>query len=496
MDSGCVSSPKTTAHWDEPDFTTATDVVPVRVPLERVEIGRHRYVAGDLGDLELVYKLESSALCVNCGVRGLGGASPPASFSVTDISAADLSLVTVIPGSLESMVVRLMLETEEPIQCLIRPSNREETLSQKATVSDDMTQEDYASQTEREERELQVVEKVHSRILIVTASVHEAGHLRDVLLFLKGGYTGKVAPNAMFLNPKTPAGEDTDAVVSLQSSSDNQPVVSEATSSMTFLESLPVWARYVPWWVYSRNVRISIQNVLFFYSLFSIVWALWQLYRNVHIIQHVLQPIIAVIKEVYLASVIDAFDWCLAVFTEFWMSYLSPLNVLQALLLAPVLQAVVQLRNIFLPLGRLLYYILLGLWRCLPNTQLLAALKNLFVAVYSIATVLGQLLWDVMHHLMRPVQLIWQGLLNSRIAVGSLDLNRIKLSWVMNLIVGSVRAIGSGVAKLCGYTSRRRKLKMAKTHQYMSPVRQTRSSTVHPLTPVYYSSPLAKTGST
>ena len=52
--------------------------------------------------------------------------------------------------------------------------------------------------------------------------------------------------------------------------------------------------------MYSLNVRISIQNVLFLYSLFSVVWAFWQLYRNVDIIQHVLEPIIVVLKEVYL----------------------------------------------------------------------------------------------------------------------------------------------------------------------------------------------------
>ena len=489
-----------TAHWDEPDFITATDVLPVRVPLERVEIGRHRYVAGELGDLELVYELESSVLSVNCGVSGLDGASLPASFRIMDISAADLSLVTVIPGSLESMVVRLMLETEEPVQCLVRSSSgeqSEEASPPKPTItSTERTKEDDGDPTTKEEERVpQVVRRVHSRIVIATASVHEAGHLRDVLLFLKGGYTGKVSPNAMFLNPKTPAAkEETDVAVSLQGSTEDQP--EPVTSSITFLESLPVWARYVPWWVYSRNVRISIQNVLFLYSLFSVVWALWQLYRNVHIIQHVLEPIIAGVKEVYLASVIEAFDLCLAMFTEFWMRYLSPLNVLQALLLTPVLQVMVQVKSIFLPLGRFLYYILLGFWQCLPNTQILAALKNLFTGVYGVVVVFGHGLWDVLGNLTRPVQLIWQGILNSRIAVGSLDLNRIKLSWVINLIVSSFRAIGNGVAKLCGYTSRRRKLKMAKQHPYTSPVRQTRSSSVHPLTPVYYSSPLAKASPT
>ena len=479
------------AHWDEPDFTTATDVLPVRVPLERVEIGRHKYVAAELGDLELLYELDSSRLHLNCGVCGLDGASPPAAFCITDISAADLSLATVVPGSLESMVARLMLETEDPIQCSVR---LQQATSQSRDAPHTSSMGADCGDSETEEGESKVV---HSRIVIMTASVHEAGHLRDILLFLKGGYTGKVAPDTMFVNPRPPAmkgsNDETDTAVT-EGTSDPAVIPEATTGSITFLESLPIWARYVPWWVYSRNVRISIQNILFLYSLFSVVWAFWQLYRNVHVIQHVLQPIIAVLKEVYLASVIDVFDWLFALFTEFWMRFLSPLNVLQALLLTPVLHTLVQLKSIFLPLGRLLYYLLIGLWHCLPNTHILTSLKTLFLAVYSVAEVLGHVLWDVVRHLMRPVHLIWQGFLNSRVAVGSLDFNRLKLSWVVNLVVGSIKAIGNGVAKLCGYTSRRRKLRMAKSHQYTSPVRQARSS-VHPRTPVYYSSPLAKASS-
>ena len=488
----CSSTTPAGAHWDESDFTTAADVVPVRVPLERVEIGRHKYMATELGELELLYELESSSLTVNCTVSREDGTSPPSSFRITDISAADLSLATVIPGSLESMVARLMLETEEPVQYTVLPLQNP---SQSRGTAKEERDSDETKSPGTKEGETLAVKTVHSRIVIMTASVHEAGHLRDVLLFLKGGYTGKVSPDAMFVNPnnKPTVSDETDTAVSVGKVA-SDPQEENIAGSITFLESLPVWSRYIPWWVYSRNVRISIQNILFLYSLFSVVWAFWQLYRNVDIIQHVLEPIIAVLKEVYFASIIEVFDWLLAVFTEFWMRFLSPLNILQALLLTPILHTAVQLKTVFLPLGRFLYYVLISVWQCLPNTQILASLKSFFLTVYGVGGVLGQLLWDVVYHLTKPVNLIWQGFLNSRIAVGSLDLNRLKLSWVVNLVVGSVKAISNGVAKLCGYTSRRRKLQMAKSHQYLSPVRQTRSS-VHPLTPVYYSSPLSKASS-
>lgn len=488
------------AHWDEANFTTATDVLPVRVPLERVEIGRWKYVATDLGDLELLYELESSSLRVNCGVRGVSRDTPPAIFRVCDISAADLSLSTVIPGSLESMVARLVLETEEPLECSV--SKRDRGDDGKRLNSDhgvDTSCDSSPNNKEREsgshegskteEEERAHVKMVHSRIVVMTASVHEAGHLRDILLFLKGGYSGKVSPDSLFLSPQSAhrGKDETDA-----SLLDQSGIGTSQNHGMTFLEALPVWARYVPWWVYSRNVRISIQNVLFLYSLFSVIWAFWQLYRNVDVIQNVLEPIIAALKDVYLASIIEVFDMCLAVFTEFWMRFLSPLNIIQALLLAPVLQALVQLKVVFLPLAQLMYSILYTVWQCLPNTQLLSSLRSLFVSLYGIAFSFGQALWMVGVHLTRPVQYIWQGVLNSRIAVGSLDLKRLKISWVLNLMMGSLRSIGNGVAKLCGYTSRKRKLMRAKRHptQFISPTH--RQPSVHPRTPVYYSSPLTK----
>lgn len=464
------------SHWDETDFTTATDVLPVRVPLERVEIGSWKYVSTDLSDLELLYELESSNLCIRCSVRGQNGKKPPATFRVLDISAADLSLVTVIPGSLESMVTRLVLETEEHIECTVH--GPKDDILEGTSVPPTQTNSVNSKRGSQ-------VKVIHSRIVVMTASVHEAGHLRDILLFLKGGYSGKVAPDTMFINPNSSEqGSDDIDIAS------DQSILPDTKNSITFLESLPVWARYVPWWVYSRNVRISIQNILFIYSLFSVVWAFWQLYRNVDVIQHVLEPIIAVLKEVYLASIIEVFDWFLAVFTELWMRFLSPLNILQALLLTPFLQSLVQLKTIFLPLAQVLYSILLTVWRCLPNTQLLVSIKSLVMDLYGIICVLGHTLWVVLSHLTRPVHIIWQGVLNSRIAVGSLDLNRLKLSWVINLTMGSFRAIGNGVAKLCGYTSRRRKLLRVK-QQYLSPVQHVRSP-VHPRTPVYYSSPLTK----
>ena len=486
--------PVTSAHWDEADFMTATDVLPVQVALERLEIGRWKYVGTifeqESSDLELLYELESSDLLIKCNVRGHDGTGPPATFRMRDVSAADLSLVCVVPGSLESMVARLVLETEEPIEYSVcglesEESKEEPEGSVSASGKGDRRSSDDDDTKQREKE----VKTLNSRIVVLTASVHETGHLRDILLFLKGGYAGKVSPDALYLSPKSSrkAHESTDSTNASDLSRIN------GNQQITFLESLPFWVRYIPWWVYSRNMRISIQNVFFIYSLFSVIWASWQLYRNVNVIHHVLEPIIVALRDVYLSSVMEISDWVLALLTDFWMRFLSPLNILQGLLLAPVLQAAIQLRTIFLPLVQALYSVVMMAWRCLPNTQLLTALRNLALGLYSIACALGQNLWLVMAALTKPLYFIWQTILNSRVAVASLDLNRIKLSWVVNLVTGSARAIGLGMAKLFGYTSNRRKVIRAQQHpsQYLhSP--SPRHVSKHPRMPVYYSSPLTK----
>lgn len=495
----CHPSPKPSAtpasQWDETDFITATDVVPLQVSLERVEIGRWKYIGTELDDLEMLYELESSDLLIKCCIRGTDGVAPPATFRVRDVSAADLSLTSVVPGSLESMVARLVVETESPIDYTAHGVCDEEgdvkTAKPKA-ASVKASGEKGGRDVTVDERE--EVKELDSRIVVMTASIYEAGHMRDILLFLKGGYAGKVSPDALFFSPNVEGkrekeGEEGDSAENIV---DGTAPLNNEGPQITFMEPLPFWVQYIPWWVYSRGVRRSIQKIIFLYSFFSVMWALWQLYRHVNVIHDVLEPIIAALR-IYLSSVMEMFDWFFAIFTDFWMRFLSPLNILQGILLAPLLQALLQLKTIFMPIVQFFLPLFTPLWRCLTNSQLLSALRALFVGLYELVRILGQSLWTVLVVVTKPLYLLWQSLLNSRIAVASLDLRRLKVSWVASLVMGSVRAIGTGSAKLFGYHRTKQKQSKAKKHpSQFFPSPSPRAVGKHPRMPVYYSSPLTK----
>ena len=463
-------------EWEETD----ADMFPFGVCLDRVEIGRWKYVATDWKDLELLYELESSDLLIKCSVRGTDGAAPPAIFRVQDMSAADLSLVTVVPGSLESMVARLVVETEEPVIYKVSSDRDSKTTEEKSFSEEAVGKEESdfpggeedlslaaagdapggnGDSTDKERNEDQ--KNLNARILVVTAPVHEASRLRDILLFVKGGSEEKVTPDSTFLSPKVAPKEKEEIA-----SEEPKGVTPTLSQQITFLEPLPHWVTYIPWWIYSRTFRISIQKVIFLYSFFSVLWALWQLYRHVNIIHDVLEPIIAVMR-IHMSAVMEAFDWFFSKFTDFWMRFLSPLNILQGILLTPILQAAMQLKTIFLPLVQFFLPLFSPISKCLTNSQLLLAMKALFIGLYQLVYILGQSVWTMVRLLIKPLYYIWESTLNSRIAVASLDLRGLKISWVTSLVMGNIRAIGYGLTKLLGYHRTKQKQRRAKKHPSM-----------------------------
>ena len=171
---------------EDTDFTTASEVFPMRVSLETVQIGSWKYTSKELEDIELLYELETSDLLIKTNIRGTQD-GVPATYRIKSISAADLSLVSVVPGSLESMVSRLIVETDEKISFspYVPPDN--------------MKEKNLNSESEQESRDLDVY------IVRMTASVHETGHLRDILVFLlKQDFQGEVIPNSPFMREKSP----------------------------------------------------------------------------------------------------------------------------------------------------------------------------------------------------------------------------------------------------------------------------------------------------
>ncbi len=449
-------------EYEDTDYTTANEVFPMRISLETVQIGSWKYTATELEDIELLYELESSDLLIRTNIRGTHDAVP-ATYRIKKVTAADLSLVSVVPGSLESMVSRLVLETDEKIShSPYVPPNSEEDGD---TVIAD-------TNGQHGNRDLEVY------IVRMTASVHETGHLRDILVFLlKQDFQGEVAPNSPFVREKTPEPK----------TGDTQEEQKPPASQLTLLEGLPYWVTYIPWMLYSKKTRIVLQRLLVLYTLLSVLWALWQLYRHVNVIRFVIQPIIAALKY-YLSSVFELFDWFFAIFTLWWNTFLSPLNVLRGLLLAPMLQLLVQLKGAFAPL----YQVFL-------NSGLISALVNIFSLLYRIVYSAGSSLWMMVRAILTPVSYMWQYFLNSRLNVAAMDLQRLRISWAFNLIISSFRSIMRGLMAVVGYQRQEKKIKKARENNASSPVispAATPSSVARrrhkEKMPILYSSPLSK----
>lgn len=450
-----------TRSTDEMDFTTANDVIPLCVPLEKVCVGSWKYTAKEIGDIEFLYELESSALLIKVDVSGTNGGEAGV-FRVTQVSAADLALVSVVPGSLESMVARMILETEEEI--IFLPAVPRE-------MSSNSSKNDYMKSVN------------DCCIMTITASVHESGHLRDLLLFLKSNYASKaLGPDSIFLSPQhaTDTSKSGEKSLSCDSSTEEEETVQKP--QVTFLEGLPFWVLYIPWQMYTKRARIMIQWLILFYSIFSVTWACWQLYRHVNVIRYVIQPLILLIKP-YLSFLFDWFDYFFAVFTEAWHKFLSPLNILRGILVTPLLGTLIQLKGVVAPLTT-------AIAQCLNSYGFMSALKSLSL-----------ILWYLLSILRKPFSIVWNAILNSRIAVGSLDLSRLQLQWVCTVIMNSFKAIGLGIARLLGYARREHKKHKAlkdlsntpeKVAHVQSPSLTPTGQQLRQRMPVYYSSPFAR----
>lgn len=406
---------------------TAGEAFPLRIHLEEIEIANHRYTSSNYSDIELLYELKTSDVLIRTVLHGSGGGKPGV-YRVGGIQAARLDLINQIPGSLEGIACKLVLEVNHCIE--------------------------FQSLAADGSEEADKMETGCYRVAL-TASIHECGHLRDVLLFLKS----ENAVENMVTESLNPYLKSSQYSLSPKS-------VKDGTPTLTYLEILPWWTAYLPWWLYSRRIRKILQVALFLYSFFSIMWASWQLYRHVHVIQIVLQPIVELLQY-YLSGIMTVLDQFLSSFTHYWTSLLSPLNVLRGLLLMPVFQVAVTLKNAVLPIA----------------TPILR----------------------VVNPLARNFSVLWQNILNSRIAVQSLDVIRIRQNMVFGLLLNSFKAIGKGVANLVGYRKVIKKQKQAeKVRSELQATPTTSVNTPKSLggfnrhrdprrsIPIYYHSPLTK----
>lgn len=386
------------------------DVDLVKVPLDEVNFGAWRYKTTGEEGIALFHREGSSNLYVRTHTNGTNNA-PPATFTLRDITGMDLALVSSVPGALESMVVRCTLETESDVVY-------ESHTAEKSTA------------------------ELTCHLVTMKASVHKAGELRDMLLQLK---TGR----------QDPTNDDlTEDDLLLQKA--------EAEPRVTPLDALPAWIFYIPTWLYTRKVRITLEKLILVYTVFSVFWASWQLYRHVHIIQVTFQPFIDLLKK-HLASVMETFDMALIVFTEWWAHWFSPLSIFLSTVLAPVLMS---LKASLVPLQALCTLLITNLSQLLASSSFVLTIKGILQSIVFMA---GTQAWRFVTVLVWPARQLCMYIVSFPLAVASLDASRVRFSWVLGMVTSSFKAIGNGTVKLFNYLMRQKQRKAHRLHK--SPTR-------------------------
>ena len=169
-------------------------------------------------------------------------------------------------------------------------------------------------------------------------------------------------------------------------------------------EVLPSWVLDIPQWLQSKRVRTLIQIAIIIYSLFSVVWAGWQLYDSVDVIHAALEPIVTALK-VYFSPIMVALNTVLAFFTMWWVTFLSPLKVIYIHFLWPfkfLFIPLLRLATIFLKIATLLKSKIATLVDIL--LKMLNPVRNIFsLMAHPLKTVLTTLA-DNYQRMLNPVQ--------------------------------------------------------------------------------------------
>eukprot|EP00112_Aurelia_sp_Birch-Aquarium-sp1_P020683 Seg539.7 transcript_id=Seg539.7/GoldUCD/mRNA.D3Y31 product="hypothetical protein" protein_id=Seg539.7/GoldUCD/D3Y31 len=113
-------------------------------------------------------------------------------------------------------------------------------------------------------------------------------------------------------------------------------------------EGLPEWVNYIPYRWYSAKMRRIIEYLLITYTLLSLLWAVWQLYRHVDFIRSYLKPIVKFIEHYF--SIFKAwFQWLDDLFSSlnhYWWHYFKPFFMLVVAAFSPLFQIFRPLKGI------------------------------------------------------------------------------------------------------------------------------------------------------
>ncbi|XP_065844209.1 uncharacterized protein [Oscarella lobularis] len=301
---------------------------------------------------------------------------PLGTITASKISGIDVSLSSEF---LDTMELRVLIETEIPI-----------------TFEED--EQNVADSGELDHK------------LAFTCDVTYAGHIRDVLQNIR--YTKF---NEAIQNEKEGTKVD----------------------KIAWKEGLPNWVSYVPSSWYNRNVRLWIETLFVVYTLLSVAWAVWQLYRNVPVIQAALAPLVEFLRyrlDIIVRFLDHAFDW----WTNLWMDFFRPFAVLYTATIVPV-------GALFAPVARLL--------PSLPIQSIKIFMQNV---IRPVSALLRRVPWLSMWVLAKrfayavwtPLAKLGHYLRRFQVALTGFDPQVARLQYARMLLVNGFKTIGTGTAVL------------------------------------------------
>ena len=226
-----------------------------------------------------------------------------------------------------------------------------------------------------------------------------------------------------------------------------------------FKEGLPSWVQYIPHYLYSKRTRQCIQLAIYIYLVFSVMWALWQLYRYVDFVRETVQPLIDLLQYQYrlLGYVIQFFNTVFEEYTIQWLCFIRPLYTVISTMAAPLLQTIGQLGPVLrivtqsvtnscavlwpvvkpvLNIGYQLMYFVFTILRALKN--MLARLWFPFVDI-SVPTIVGTYFRAIRNMLL----VLWHSL-----GQAQLDPLKAQLVIVRTTVIHSSKALGLGMVRL------------------------------------------------
>ena len=303
-----------------------------------------------------------------------------------NITAIDLKVEAKF-GSIEAMKGTILVESS--VLQKLTPSTIGTTYNNSATTSESSTKQ------------------YRNCLVQATFHVKETGAVRDLLR--------KLQSNSNLSTNTTPNGDTNH-------------------SQTHFKEGLPHWVRYIPHYFYSKRTRQCIQLAIYVYFVFSVMWALWQLYRYVDFVREAVQPLIEFIQYQYrlLGYVIEFFSALFEKYTVQWLCFIKPLYMVMSTVAAPITNSFMALWPVVKPvlnIGYQIFLLVFAIFRALKNTvaRLCPAID---IGTYFRA--LKSMLW-----------VLWRSL-----GQAQLDPLKAQLILVRTTVINSSRALSLGMVRL------------------------------------------------